>query len=298
MGPKGPIIQANLNRSARAQDLLMQNLAERGAGLAVAAEPYRVPEHPHWMGDSIGSVAVLWVGRQGSPPCSVIERGRGYLAVEWGDIAVVAIYAPPSWPLEHFEQYLDGVGRCISRCQPRPVLVLGDFNSKATAWESPRTDSRGLEVLDWAAGLGLVLLNTGSVHTCVRHNGGSIVDLSWATPPAARRISGWRVAEEVERLSDHRYIILDLPAASRMTPRRRHGEVEPAPRWALNRLDQDALMAAAHVVAWPMSSAEPVDGLVEARWLRGAMTSICDVAMPRAKPHQRKAVYWWSRELT
>ncbi|XP_078051518.1 uncharacterized protein LOC144477658, partial [Augochlora pura] len=165
MGPTGPIIQANLNRSARAQDLLMQNLAERGAGLAVVSEPHRVPEHPHWVGDSVGFVAILWAGRQGPPPCSVIERGRGYLAVECGDTAVVAIYAPPSWSLELFEQYLDGVGRCISRCQPLPVLVLGDFNSKATAWGSPRTDSRGLEVLEWAVGLGVVLLNTGSVHT-------------------------------------------------------------------------------------------------------------------------------------
>nr|XP_033339381.1 uncharacterized protein LOC117227934 [Megalopta genalis] len=185
MGPSG-----NLNRSARAQDLLVQFLAERGAGLAVVAEPYRVPDHPLWMGDSSGSAAIYWVGRPGSPACSVIERDWGFLAVDWGGTAVVAIYAPPRRSLEKFEQCLDGVGRCVSRCLPRPVLILGDFNAKATAWGSLRAEARGREVLEWAAGLEFRLLNTGSVHTCVRHNGGSIVDLSWAIAPAARRITG------------------------------------------------------------------------------------------------------------
>ena len=35
------IIQANINHSARAQDLLLQTMGELGLGLAVVAEPYR-----------------------------------------------------------------------------------------------------------------------------------------------------------------------------------------------------------------------------------------------------------------
>nr|XP_033337116.1 uncharacterized protein LOC117226650 [Megalopta genalis] len=229
MGPSGLIIQANLNHSARAQDLLVQYLAERGAGLAVVAEPYRVPDHPHWMGDSGGSAAIYWVGRPGSPACSVIERDWGFLAVDWGGTAVVAIYAPPRRSLEEFEQCLDEVGRCVSRCLSRPVLVLGDLNAKATAWGSPRTDARGRE----------------------------------ATAPAARHITGWRVAEEVETLSDHRYIVLGLSAVASTPQRRPANEGSPQPRWALKRLDQDALMAAAHVVAWPGTPAGPVDRKAE-----------------------------------
>ncbi|XP_076384326.1 uncharacterized protein LOC143262577 [Megalopta genalis] len=148
MGPNGLIIQANLNHSARAQDLLVQYLVEWGTGLAVVAEPYRVPDHPHWMGDTSGSAAIYWVGRQGSPACSVIERGWGFLAVDWGGTAAVAIYAPFRRSLEEFERSLDGVGRCVSRCLPRQVLVLGDFNAKATVWKSPGTDTRGREVLE------------------------------------------------------------------------------------------------------------------------------------------------------
>ncbi|XP_053989964.1 uncharacterized protein LOC128882396, partial [Hylaeus volcanicus] len=107
LGPSGPIIQINLNHSARAQDLLMQTLVEWGAGLTVLAEPYRVPDHPYWMGDLLGSAAIVWSGRPGTPPLELLECGRGYLAVDWGGIAVVAIYAPPSWSLASVEGYLD-----------------------------------------------------------------------------------------------------------------------------------------------------------------------------------------------
>ncbi|XP_053989631.1 uncharacterized protein LOC128882088 [Hylaeus volcanicus] len=207
MSPSGPIIQVNLNHSARAQDLLMQTLVEWEAGLAVAAEPYRVPNHPNWVGDQLGSATVV---RPGSPPLSIIECGRGFLAVSWGDLAVVAIYVPPSWPHAVFERYLDGVGRCISRCLP--VLVLGDFNSKSQAWGSPETDARGREVLEWAAGLELCLLNTGSVDI---------------------------------------YVVLGLSAGRNAQPRRRPVAARPPPRWPLKEMDEDALMAAAHVVAWP-----------------------------------------------
>ncbi|XP_078051371.1 uncharacterized protein LOC144477518 [Augochlora pura] len=79
MGSVGLIIQINLNRSARAQDLLLQALAER----AVVGEPNGVPDHPHWIGD--------------------------LSAADWGGTAVVVIYAPPSWLLKAFEKCLDAV---------------------------------------------------------------------------------------------------------------------------------------------------------------------------------------------
>jgi len=55
------------------------------------------------------------------------------------------------------------------------------------------------------------------VDTCVRQNGRSIVDLTFATPPAARMIRGWRVLEE-ESLFDHRYIRYDLAPLPDLSP--------------------------------------------------------------------------------
>lgn len=87
------LLQVNLNHSRRAQDLFCYAL-ERGIGLGIVAEPYRVPDkNPNWAGDDDGSVVRNTAFR--SPPLTVKERGRGYVAVEWGSTTYIACYAPP-----------------------------------------------------------------------------------------------------------------------------------------------------------------------------------------------------------
>jgi Endonuclease/Exonuclease/phosphatase family. len=226
------VIQANLNHARGAQDLLVHTIAERGVGLAVAAEPYRVPDHPNWVGDTLGSVVIATGTSAASPgPPRLLERGPGYVAAELAGIAVVAVYAPPGRPLEVFERTLDSLAGAIRRCPSQSVLVLGDFNAKATAWGSPRTNARGDAVLDWAAGLELRLLNRGSATTCRRWQGESVIDLSWATPLLVDRVAGWRVLEGVETLSDHVYIEFTLSGPSaRRRARTADGRLLPRPR--------------------------------------------------------------------
>nr|XP_012145702.1 PREDICTED: uncharacterized protein LOC100883183 [Megachile rotundata] len=212
----------------------------------------------------------------------------------WGELVVVGVYAPPRWPLAEFEEMLDRVGQVVSRCPTQRVLVLGDFNAKARQWGSPGTDARGEAALDWAAARELLLLNRGSVSTCVRPQGESIVDLTWASPAAARDVASWRVVEEVETLSDHRYIRVDF---SSDTPCRR-GRRPPPKRWALKRLDKDMLVAAAVAASWPASPARQVaDVEGEARWFRDTVQDICSVGMPRATPRPRRGAYWWTPEI-
>ncbi|EFN76005.1 hypothetical protein EAI_14691, partial [Harpegnathos saltator] len=87
-----------------------------------------------------------------------------------------------------------------------PVVVAGDFNAHSTGWRcSPRQDSRGGAVADWAVELGLLLMNRGSTSTCVRPNGESIIDLIWASPSAFRMFRVWEVEAERETLSDYRF---------------------------------------------------------------------------------------------
>ncbi|XP_011875263.1 PREDICTED: uncharacterized protein LOC105566123, partial [Vollenhovia emeryi] len=83
-----------------------------------------------------------------------------------------------------------------------------------------------------------VLVNEGRTPTCVRTQGESIVDITWATPSAMRLITRWRVEEGIETLSDHRYISVEFGALSSV---RRQ---ETRSRWALRKLREDALMAA------------------------------------------------------
>ncbi|CAK9820194.1 Putative 115 kDa protein in type-1 retrotransposable element R1DM [Anthophora quadrimaculata] len=293
------LLQANLNHSRGAQDLFLHTLREWKVALAVAAEPYSVPDHPSWFRDEGGSVAIVRGDMPGAPPVTLLESGRGYLAVQWGEYAVVGLYAPPSRSISEFEELLGGVAAFIRQFHPRPVLVLGDFNAHASAWASPRTDARGEVVLDWAAELELRLVNRGSTATCVRPQGSSIVDLTWASPSAVRRVAGWRVAEEAETLSDHRYIVFSASGAAQQSgaPRPRCPDGVLPPRWALRRLDEDALMAVVHAVDWSNAGTSPVDAREGAEWFRGIMTNVCDVSMPRSRPLPRRAAHWWSRGI-
>lgn len=102
-------LQANLNHACQAQHLFLQSLAERGVGLALVAEPYRVPEdNPTWIGDNGGSAAIVRVAAASSPPLRVIERGVGYAAGSWGSFSIIACYAPPpSWDLGAFDALLE-----------------------------------------------------------------------------------------------------------------------------------------------------------------------------------------------
>jgi len=120
------------------------------------------------------------------------------------------VYFSPNRDLAQFNAYLDRVATTIRRQLPGPVLVAGDLNSKSEDWGSPVSNTWGQVLAEWGAELGLVILNRGSAYTCVRHNGGSIVDVTFGSPPAARMMTGWRVMVGSETLSDHRYIRWDI----------------------------------------------------------------------------------------
>ncbi|XP_026746894.1 uncharacterized protein LOC113508120 [Trichoplusia ni] len=267
-------LQGNINHSARAQDLLLQTMAEWSIDVAVVAEPYFVPARDNWLGCADGLVAIIG-GTLIDP-----SRGRG-------------------WSLADFEGFLVELGAVVNRYHPRPVLVLGDLNAKSSAWGSPVTDSRGEALEEWAVTTGLVVLNRGSEYTCVRQRGGSIVDVSFASPSVAGRVRDWRVAVEVETLSDHRYIRFDVSA---QTASGRHPTtpINDGPRWALKRIDRELLEEAALVQSWIWESATdgPVDVEAVALWFRGAMTQICDASMPRVSQQSaRRRVYWWTDEI-
>ncbi|XP_072929562.1 uncharacterized protein [Epargyreus clarus] len=296
--PSLKILQGNLNHCRGAQDLLQQCLVDRLVALAVVAEPYRVPEHPRWVGDDVQSVAVYWAGGVGDPPCSKLHSERGIVAVEWGPLAVLGCYVSPNCSLAAYETFLDRLTSCVRSCLPRPVIVLGDFNAHSRAWGNRRDSVRGRATLEWAAGLDLRLLNRGSVSTCVRWQGESIVDLSWATLSAERLVTDWRVAEDLVTLSDHRHILLDVVLQLPAADTRRQANDHPR-RWARKRLNRDLLVAAAHVVDWS-NTAEgdtQVDPEEEAIRLRDDMTAICDSAMPRVRPGWRRPVYWWTERI-
>lgn len=297
-------LQANLNHSAGAQDLFLQSMAEWSIDIAVAAEPYLVSSNNiNWAGDTEGLVALVRRASASSSIFSLKERGSGYVAVKWGTVTIIGVYFSPNRTFAEFESFMDQLGHVVHRALPGPVFVLGDLNAKSMTWGSPATDARGEVVEDWAIATGLALLNRGSTNTCVRQQGGSIVDVSFATPAVAQQVIGWRVIENEETLSDHRYIRFEVSSSYHSGVNLPEGSASPFPRWAIKKLDKDLLIEAAIVQTWfsqPVTSpvTSPADVENETNWFAGALTQMCDVAMPRVKRMApKRAVYWWTEEL-
>ena len=136
MGLAGLIIQANLNHSARAQDLLLQTMTEHDIGIAAVSEPYRVPENSNYVGDLTGTAAIFRMGSTASPALKTIVRSRSFVVPSWGGIAIVSLYASPNTPMTTFRKLLDKARDCVAPLVAQNVLIgdffLGDFNAKST----------------------------------------------------------------------------------------------------------------------------------------------------------------------
>ncbi|XP_049886424.1 uncharacterized protein LOC126380887 [Pectinophora gossypiella] len=241
-------------------------MAEWLIHVAVVAEPYVVPARDDWLSDRGNSVAIFAPAASGSPPpFDKVAKGRGCVLAVVGGVAVVGVYFPPSWPLADFEGALAEVGE---------------------------------ELEDWAVTSGLVILNRGTNNTCVRQQGGSIVDLAFTTPSMARRVQGWKVEVDVETLSDHRYIRFDVSTSAPTTVPVTRSSIEEGPRWVLGRLDRELAEEAAIMEGWVVDAGPPGDVDAGAELLGASLTNVCDASMPRARPlPPRRRVYWWRTEL-
>ncbi|XP_041989124.1 uncharacterized protein LOC121740461 [Aricia agestis] len=289
--PKSAAV-GNLNHSAQAQDLWSQEVLKRSIDVGVIAEPYRILPRGDWLGDADSTVALVFGPKIVPPSSRSTTRGHGYVVADLGALTVVGVYFSPNRPIAEFGAFLLRLTTFVSGAA-NPVVVAGDFNAKSTRWGSPATDARGRAMADWLATTGLVVANRGAVSTCVRWQGESIVDLTLVSPSIARRMSGWRVLEEVETLSDHLYIGFDIASTSEAGRRIPPGG---GPRWSLRGLDRDLLEEAAIVASMSPLPSENVEECAE--WLNEAARNICDASMPRAGPVvPRRQTYWWRPEL-
>ncbi|XP_037302307.1 uncharacterized protein LOC119192595 [Manduca sexta] len=143
---------------------------------------------------------------------------------------------------------------------------------------------------------------SGSEDTCVRHNGGSVVDITFATPDLARRVQGWRVLVEEETLSDHRYIRFSVSTPRTNQPSNSGSLTSPTRgRPALGRY---AAQPGGREGSRSCSGVVPCTGRAGAGRRGGGVVRGGNVANlrrghapARCLPPKRQ-VYWWSAELT
>lgn len=289
------IIQVNINHCAQAQDLLCQEMAENNIGVAIVAEPYRIPDATNWLADAEGHAAIIWNPSAISTPCILVNRGEGFVVAKVGNLTIVSCYVSPNIGLPEFEATLHDMALEIQGSAYKYLIVAGDLNAKAKTWGSHRENARGEILQVWAGGLELRLVNVGDIPTCVRHNGTSIIDLTWASPNLVTRIKDWQVLSEKETLSDHKYITYYVSLGK---TRERRNNTSPVvfPRWVTDRADWDIFAASIH--AQELMNPAATDGpQEEAEELQRIVLNACDASMPVSRLKRPTCVHWWNSTI-
>ena len=126
------------------------------------------------------------------------------VAVKAFDITFVSFYIP------HPDSSLGADIRSILSSLPRPLIVLGDFNSHHTAWGCHHCDSFALQLLDIFDDANVCFINDGSPTRRVypQQNPKSAVDLTLCSPCLAPSLN-WEVLSSSFGI-DHFPIIVTL----------------------------------------------------------------------------------------
>lgn len=285
------LLQCNLNHSWGAHDILSQHMLEMEIGICTIAEPVQIPKSASWAGSKNGKAAIRWnpskVGRSGT----IVDTGEGYVAVCFGTVIVMSCYISPNISREEYLEFLDELDAALRNRKFHKIVVCGDFNAKSVLWGSSRTDSRGALLEEWAAENELRLVNVGCEPTCIRPQGMSCVDLTWASPELASSIREWKVLS-METLSDHVYIYMEVGEIGTVVNRAKLG-------WKWDKADVDLFQASLVMACATMNPTEnrTVDDMETQ--LGSMLRRSCDLAAPRrGKPPNKRNCHWWSVEIS
>lgn len=181
------ILQCNLNKSRRAQDVLGQFILEQTTDVCAVSEPWRILNG--WFGSEDGLAAICCNRNALSGSCRLFRKGTRFVAVRCDLFVLVSCYVAPSASYESFKEFLSELDRLLDALGDFPVIICGDFNAYAAFWCSPTTDRTGSLLLRWTAGYDLRLVNDGVSPTCIRVQGESIIDLTWVSPRLVHSVS-------------------------------------------------------------------------------------------------------------
>lgn len=287
------VIQANVNRSRPALDLLIHQTKEMCVGLLLVSEPNKVPDAPNWYTSQDCSAAIYIDGSRLKFRSILAHKGSRFIAVNCGPYLIIFVYIPPSIGLHEYNMLLDEITSILGN-RMNKIILGGDFNAKSPLWGPTNLDGRGLLLSNWAAERDLRIVNICNTPTCVRPQGSSIVDLTWSSPDMLPLISEWRVMKDVESLSDHVYVSFIVRSTRPVPPPTK----VKARRWNLKKFDRDLFLA---VLNWHDKDTlghelPSLDAMI--RWLDNIMVEACDAAAPRIGPNKpRRQAHWWSESL-
>lgn len=148
------------------------------------------------------------------------------------------------------------------------------------------------------------MINEGTTPTCVRPQGISIVNLTWATPKIGSKIKNWKVEEANLSLSDHNYITFNIEISRTNKARMKKGRnTNESPRWKMDTLDQEMYD---EVLEWKCSMLDRSERREDENedkdvdWIRQTMTEAADTSMQMVRKRStnyKRQVFWWNEEI-
>lgn len=204
---------------------------------------------------------------------------------------MVSCYSSPN-RLSDFEEMLHEIRMIVTR-EKNNIVLCGNFNAKSPLWSSKIEDARGKDLIETVNMFDLRLINKGSVATCVRPQGSSIVDITWSTSDIHSIICNWKVEDDDISLSDHRYITFAVNESEvAVDSANNYKRIA----WSFKKFNADLFHS---VFVWEcpqIKVSEDADGGSSqelSEQLDGIMKRACDAAMPRQPQgsYQRKATY-------
>ncbi|CAL7932929.1 unnamed protein product, partial [Xylocopa violacea] len=290
---------ANLNNSTAAMDVLTNYMDSNGVEMAIVAEPPRNIRGA-WISSLCGKATIGLRGRLAGR-AGVLEQAHNAVAISVNGITVVSCYFPPSLDFPAFEKGWGEVMEWIKDFKIKGfnrLIVAGDFNAQDHLWAT-RSDRRGKTIAESLLAHDFICLNDGKP-TCIRWNGCTATDATFATPNIAKNIHGWHISME-ETLSDHRFIPFCIRDAQKAV-RRGSNSTTPAKRaipkdkkrWVAGSVKTSKLEK--EINEWELDEI-PTD-LPGNRMtgLYDKIVKICDRTMKTIKTGapRRKNTYWWN----
>jgi len=213
------ILQINLNRSRAAHDLLENSVAEQKIDVVLVSEPNcRLAQL--WITDDLKDVGIR-IGKTDGVVEEARGKGNGFVWASINSVILYSCYFSPNRSKEEFEEFLVELEESVaSQGKNAAIVIGGDFNAASTFWGSKRCDWRGRQLLEWMGRRDLWAANDGAVPTFFRAGQESFLDLTLCTNNLRDKIENWHVQENVETLSDHRYVCFNLKSCCATETRR------------------------------------------------------------------------------
>ncbi|KAK9685676.1 Endonuclease-reverse transcriptase [Popillia japonica] len=169
----------DLGRGRIAHDIAYAVAFDNSIDIIIIGEPnIKIAKENQYILDNKTNVAI-YVKNKDIGICSH-SLGEGFVCLKWEHWRLIGCYVSPNISLAEYDKHLDNLAEEI-KSEDTEVVIAGDFNAKSPVWGSAVTDTRGEHLTEWAAELGLNVINKGDTPTFQRGASRSFIDITWAS---------------------------------------------------------------------------------------------------------------------